>query len=384
VKLAFVVQRYGEAIAGGSEAHCRHLARQLSARHDITVLTTCATDYVTWDNALPPGGSADGPVRVIRFPVARPRHLARFAEISDRVFESPASREDETAWFRENGPDVPALLDHLRQDGTQYDLVFFWTFRYAPSFFGLPLVADRAVLVPTAEEDAAIELAVLQDYFALPAGFLFLTPEEQALVSSRAGRRPAISAVVGMGLDPAPPAAPAPDMPTPYLLYLGRVDRNKGCDTLFEYFTDYATTRTDVTLVLAGPAKMIVPTHPRIVSLGYVSDQTRHALLGGAAALVVPSPYESLSIVLLEAWNHGVAALVNGNCAVLDGQVRRANGGVAYRSSREFAAALDYLLGHDDQRRALGAQGLAYIERDYRWPTVVARLEALIDQLRTR
>ena len=51
VKLAFVVQRYGADIAGGSEAHCRELAERLSPRHDITVLTTCARDYVTWENA---------------------------------------------------------------------------------------------------------------------------------------------------------------------------------------------------------------------------------------------------------------------------------------------------------------------------------------------
>src|SRR6187397_1308998 len=51
VKLAFVVQRYGDQIAGGSEAHCRELARRLAPTHDVTVLTTCATDYVTWANS---------------------------------------------------------------------------------------------------------------------------------------------------------------------------------------------------------------------------------------------------------------------------------------------------------------------------------------------
>ncbi len=381
MRLAFVVQRYGEAIAGGSEAHCRLLAERLSFRHDITVLTTCATDYVSWANATPAGETAEGGVRVLRFPVAQSRALKRFADISDVVFAGHASVEDEISWFRENGPDAPGLIEHLRAHGREYDLVLFWTFRYAPSFFGLPLVADRAVLVPTAEEDGAIALSVLREFFSLPAGYLFLTPEEQALVSSRAERAPAFAAVIGMGLDPAPPASGAalpPEVRGRYVLYLGRIDRNKGCHTLFEYFEEYAATRPDVSLVLAGPTKMIVPTHSRIVSLGYVSDDVRDAVLTGAEALIVPSPYESLSIVVLEAWNHGVPALVNGHCAVLSGQVHRANGGLAYRSAREFNAALDYLLDHPEERLALGTQGLAYVDQEYRWPTVIARVESLL------
>ena len=134
-------------------------------------------------------------------------------------------------------------------------------------------------------------------------------------------------------------------------------------------------------LVLAGPAKLQVPAHPRIRALGYVSDEVRSALLTHARALVVPSRYESLSIVLLEAWNHAVPALVNAHCRVLAGQVTRANGGLYYRSSAEFAEALSYLLTHDDERQTLGRQGLAYVEREYRWPTVLERVEGLLARL---
>ncbi len=48
-----------------------------------------------------------------------------------------------------------------------------------------------------------------------------------------------------------------------------------------------------------------------------------------ASVLLVPSPFESLSLVLLEAWNHAVPALVNGRCSVLKGQARRANGALS-------------------------------------------------------
>jgi glycosyltransferase involved in cell wall biosynthesis len=393
VKLACVVQRYGTSIAGGSEAHCRELAEKLAVHHDVTVLTTTATDYVSWANALPAGEARERNVRVLRFPVAHRRRMTRFADLSASVFDAGSHADPglEREWFRENGPEVPELLIHLQQHGASFDLVLFWTFRYAPSFFGLPLVADRAVLVPTAEDEPSVDLSVLTTYFNTPAGFLFLTSEEQQLVSDRAGRELAPAAVIGIGLDPVPPAADrlalaALDLPARFVLYLGRVDRNKGCSTLFEYFEAFANERggTAPMLVLAGPTKMRVPAHPKIRALGYVSDDVRHALLSHAEVLIVPSPYESLSIALLEGWNRGTPALVNGRCAVLEGQVRRANGGLFYRTSRQFSAALDYLLMQEADRRAFGAQGLAYVEREYRWPVVLQRVEQLLATVRER
>ena len=389
MKLAFVVQRYGAGIAGGSEAHCRQIAERLSSRHDITVLTTTATDYVTWANALPAGERIERGVRVMRFPVARERRLKLFADVSDEVFSAAAPPEREEAWFRENGPESPALLDYLRAHGDEFDLVLFWAFRYFPSYFGVPLVADRAVLVPTAEEDQAIDLRVLEAFFQTPAGYLFLTPEEQALVSQRAGQLLTPSATIGIGLEPAttPPSRALVDaagINEPYVLYLGRVDRNKGCETLIDYFREYADEGGAGTLVLAGPQKLRVPEHPSIRALGYVSDELRDALLVHAQALVVPSPYESLSIVLLEAWNHGVPALVNARCKVLAGQVRRANGGLHYRTSREFGEALRYLLSNGPARQAFGQQALAYVEREYRWPIVLERIERLLEDVKLR
>ena len=395
MKLAFVVQRYGADIAGGSEAHCRELAQRLTSLRDpqgrpafeITVLTTCARDYVTWANSYPPGESQDGGVRVIRFAVARPRDLKAFADLSDEVFDgAPYARQVE--WFRVNGPDSPALLEHLSAAGSTYDLVLFWTFRYATSYFGLPRVADRAILVPTAEDDPAVRLDVLGEFFRQPAGYVFLTPEEETLVSIQAGRRLTPSATIGIGLESvsSPPLdhVRAAGIIGDYVLYLGRVDRNKGCHTMLEYFTAYAAAEEAPTLVLAGPAKLQIPSHPKVRALGYVSNELREALLAYACALIVPSRYESLSIVLLEAWNHGVPALVNAECKVLDGQVRRASGGLSYRSSAEFHESLGFLMTHRAVREQLGRQGLAYVEREYRWPTVLARVEKLLKKVMER
>jgi glycosyltransferase involved in cell wall biosynthesis len=384
MRLACVVHRFGADIAGGSEGHCRQIAQHLAAAHDVTVVTTCAHDHITWRNHYPAGESREGALRVLRFPVARERHMQRFLALNDLIAADRATPDEQEQWFRENGPDAPALFEHLRRHGGDYDRILFWSYRYADTYFGLPLVADRAVLVPTAEEDPLIRVDILDSFFAQPRAFIYLTPEEQALVGARAAAgKPA--AVVGSGLDPASTAADLSRLDRfalsdPFVLYLGRIDPNKGCKTLIRNFLRYVEQGRTVQLVMAGPASMPVPEHPLIRPLGFVDEGVRDALLSRARALIMPSPFESLSMVLLEAWNRRLPALVNARCKVLRGQVERANGGLHYGNTTEFIAALDYLLDHEQEARTLGQQGLAYVEREYRWPTVIAKIEQLLGE----
>jgi glycosyltransferase involved in cell wall biosynthesis len=388
MKLACVIHRFGDDIAGGSEAHCRHVAEHLATAHDVTILTTCARDHISWSNEYPPGERSFGRLRILRFPVARQRSLHRFFEASELAFSGTASDVDQERWFRENGPDTPGLLDHLRTEGGSYDCVLFWAFRYAVVYFGLPLVSDRSILVPTAEDDPVIRMAVVERFFSLPAGYVFLTPEEQALVGIRmAAPRP--SCIIGSGLDPAP-SRPRVDLESlairaPFVLYLGRIDPNKGCGDLVRHFVRFASRHPGATqLVMAGPANMPVPDHPDIRMLGFVDAATRDALLSQAAVLMMPSRFESLSLVLLEAWNHARPALVNGHCAVLKGQALRSDGALYYRNYDEFEHTLSLLLAQPDLAATLGAQGLAYVEREYRWPHVMAVLDALLSDVKAR
>jgi glycosyltransferase involved in cell wall biosynthesis len=193
--------------------------------------------------------------------------------------------------------------------------------------------------------------------------------------------------VIGTGLEPAGAtgagALDALHLPDPFIVYVGRVDRNKGSETLVRQFARYvAEEGRDVTLVLAGPVHVALPEHPRVRVLGFVSNDVRDALFERARLLVMPSPYESLCIALLEGWNRGLPALVNARCSVLKGQVHRAEGGLHYGTYREFAAALSWLLDHPDEARQFGRQGQAYVEAEYRWPTVMGRVEQLLAELR--
>ncbi len=199
--------------------------------------------------------------------------------------------------------------------------------------------------------------------------------------------------VIGAGLDPAVPPGPRSSLDAsvgsdPYLLYLGRVDRNKGCDRLFALYAEYLADEAErngaspLPLVLAGPAMLPVPDHPRIRALGEVDAGTRDTLLSHARALVMPSPFESLSLVVLEAWNRGTPVIVNGRCRPLKGQVTRANGGVYYDLPGEFVEAVRLMAGNPALARSFGRQGLEYVDRAYRWEGVMKGVESVLESTR--
>jgi glycosyltransferase involved in cell wall biosynthesis len=384
MKLAFVIQRYGLEVNGGAELHCRWLAERLAQKHEVEVFTTCALDYLEWRNHFKPGTERIGGIPVHRFPVRRKRVAREFASLCNVVFYESHSREEEEAWVRSNGPDAPALVKAVAAARGRFDFFLFYCFRYYPSYFGLPTVEDRAILVPTAEEDPAVHLGIYRSFFRRPRGIVSLTPAEQALVEDAADNREVPSTVIGSGLN-LPDPDPSFDfrakysLTRPFVLYVGRIDKNKGCVTLFAYWKKFLEeTGKDVDLVLAGKPVISVPEDPRIRFLGFITEEEKVAALRECALLVMPSPYESLSVITLEAWKMGVPVLANARCRVLMGQCLRSNGGLFYQGYAEFAEALDLLLERPDVRRALGAQGQAYVNSEYAWERVEQKVEDLL------
>ena len=387
MRLCFVIQRYGLEVAGGSELHCRWLATRLARHHQVEVATTCALDYIEWKNHYPPGVSQVDGIAVTRYPVARPRSQARFSQIQDLVFRAEHSLDDEREWVEENGPQSPELVKSLRSR-RRVDFFIFYSYRYYQTFFGLPTVADRAVLVPTAEEDPAIGLPIFADLFRAPRGIIYLTPEERSLVQGVSGNTSVPEVVVGSGINLAEgwekvDARTRFDLPERYLLYVGRIDRNKGADRLFTYYRRLADEWPDLPpLLLVGTTVLEIPNHPKIRHLGYLSEQEKFALLSRCEALIMPSAFESLSVIVLEAWAMGRPVLVNAACKVLEGQCVRSRGGLFYRGYSEFGEALRRLAESPDLRFRLGASGQAYVRREYDWDLVESRTNAFLESLR--
>jgi glycosyltransferase involved in cell wall biosynthesis len=387
VKLAVVVQRYGSDIGGGSELHARYIAEHLAAHADVRVLTTCARDYVTWRNEYPPGEGRVNGIAVERFPVARQRDPRDFARRSAFVFQHEHSVQDELAWLESQGPVSPRLLARVERARDEFDFVVAFSLRYHTAFHATRLSPGRAVLVPTTERDPALGLGILGPALRSARAIMFNSPEERATLEAVAATRAVPGVTVGVGSHV--PAAPQADrarrrfgLAGPFIVYVGRIDVNKGCEELFDYFTRFsARTERMLDLVLIGTPVMPIPEHQRIRHLGYVSDEDKFDVIAGADALVMPSPFESLSMAALEAWALGRPVLANGRCDVLAGQCLRSNAGLYYMNGREFEAMLEALLDDHEVSTRMGENGRAFYAANYAWPVIEGKYLSMFERL---
>jgi glycosyltransferase involved in cell wall biosynthesis len=431
VKLAFIIQRYGAEVLGGSEQLCRLLAERLALNHDVEVLTTCARDYVTWKNEYPEGADRIRGVTVRRFANAATRDIESFNRMSDWIFNNPHSRADELEWLKQQGPWCPALIEHLKRQQNQYDVLIFFTYLYAPTVLGLEVVPSRSVLVSTAHDEPAIRLGIFKDVFSKPAALCYLTESERQFVQEEFRDRPLLEEVTGVGIEiprhspyprmPSPvepaegedesPAAPedpaataedevaTKDYPShlmergvvfrrrhrlygPLALYGGRIDPGKGCEELLEYFSAYVGQGGEATLALMGVKLMSLPEEPYIRFAGLLTDRERLEALEAATVVICPSPYESLSLLALEALAAGTPILVNARSAVLVEHCVRSNGGLYYADGDEFVECLTLLMRDPRLRAALGRNGREYIKRNYRWDVVLGKYERIFAKVR--
>ena len=386
MRLAVVVQRYGAELNGGAELHARYVAEHLARHAEVEVLTTCATDYITWRNELDPGVEPVNGIPVRRFPVSRERNVKDFGRRSAQVFEAPHSVAAELAWLRSEGPTSPSLINHLRRQGDAYDYCLFFSYRYYHAYHGIRVAGSRAVLVPTAERDPALGLRIFGGSFRGVRAVMYNSYEERALIRAVAHNEAIPGVVVGIGSEVPAHAEPqrfrqATGIEGPVLIYVGRIDENKGCRELFDFFQRYARVSPHLTLVLIGSPVMPIPRHSRIRHLGYVTDQEKFDAMAAADLLVMPSQYESLSMVTLEAWALGRPVLANGRCDVLCGQCIRSNAGLYYESYEEFAEALHSVVSNSTLRNALGMNGQAYFNAHYTWPVIERKYLNMLDRL---
>jgi glycosyltransferase involved in cell wall biosynthesis len=388
VKVAIVVQRYGQGINGGAELHARYVAERLARHGEVDVVTTCASDYVTWRNEFPPGVETVNGISVRRFRVKHERDPQVFAKRSERVFRQRHSLGDELDWLDAEGPTSPALVDYIAKHAAAYDYCLFFSYRYYHAYYGARAAASRAILVPTAERDATIGLSIFQPLFRSVRAVMYNSPEEQAMIHAVSGNQQVPGVVVGIGSD-VPNSPQAARFRQKYKIrgsfavYVGRVDQNKGCTELFEFFQGYLKDPAGkLSLILIGTSLLPVPEHPRIRHLGFLSDTDKFDAMAAADLLIMPSYYESLSMVALEAWALGRPVLANGKCEVLKGQCIRSNAGLYYETFGEFVGALEAIEQNRWLSGTLGRNGRQFFRDQYDWPVIERKYLEMFDRLK--
>ena len=372
-RVAFVVQRYGEGIDGGSETLCRAVAERMSATAEVEVLTTTAVDYLTWKNELPVGETVQRGVRVRRFPVASRRRVRSFGRLSERLYRTAHTLEEEIEWMIRQGPRTPELLAHLKESRRRFDAFVFFTYLYYPTYFGLPLVAGNSVLVPTLHDEPPARFDIFRGLFSATRTFVWNAPEERELARDLFGIE-AEGEVAGVGVEIASPPRDGEFRRRhglgEFVLYVGRLDVWKGIPELLEFFSRYRAAKApDLTLVLVGKVHMPFPRLAGVKALGYVSEQEKLEAFADAVSTVQPSPFESLSLVMLESWKLGTPVVANARSAVVAGQCARSGGGLTYSSYEEFAAALDRVRSAEGRR--LGEEGRRFVDAECSWERIL-------------
>ena len=367
VKLAVVVQRYGADINGGAELHARYIAERLVAprggrgRHDLRARLRHLAE-----RAGPPASSRSTASRVRRFPVAHERTSGRLRPaVAPRLRAARTRSPTSSRWLDSEGPASPALVDHLVAPARRPRL------RRPLQLSLLPRVARArggcrrrrsSCRPPSAIRRSACRSSARCS--AACAAVMYNSHEERAMIQAAAGnaavpgrRRRRRLGRAGADRPGAVPRASS-SIQRPFAIYIGRIDENKGCGELFSLLP---ALRRDVP-ARPRPRARRQRDHrrsrsiPRIHHLGFLDDRDKFDALAASDLLIMPSYFESLSMVALEAWALGRPVLANGRCDVLKGQCIRSNAGLYYESYEEFVETLYSLESNGPLQRAARAE----------------------------
>jgi glycosyltransferase involved in cell wall biosynthesis len=391
VKIAYVVPRYGTEIRGGAETGARMFAEHLVADrgHEVEVITTCALNALTWRDELPEGTESVNGVTVRRIGSEAGR-AEGFHPLSGQLLADPehAGTDDMERWVDLQGPRSPALLNAVA--ACDADVIAFYPYLYYPTIRGLPLVRERAIMHPAAHEEPALHLGVFDELFDQCRGFVFQTRSERRLVTERFNVATTPQVLVGLGVEEVAGSADAARATfglgdSPYLLCIGRVDDKKGTGILWRFFHTYKERHPGpLRLVLVGQVVDPPDQTDDVVVTGMIDDSDKWGLLRGALALVSPSPFEAFSITVVEAMTAGAPVIVNAVCGATREHCERSGAGMWFDGFAEFEAVVERMRGDEVLHQTMCSNGRRYVEGNYRWPVILERYCAFLEEFTGR
>lgn len=382
-RVAVVVQRCHESIVGGSEALAWQYSTLLrDAGYEVDVLSTTAVDAAYWTNVLPEGLEVREGVNVRRFHVDigyspyRTEIFTRMLQDFERFGAGRRRGAGGTAkhipWslplqeelIRRIGPYSESLALYLREHWSDYRSIIVVTYLYPTAYFALQEIPrGRALFAPTLHNEQPAYLSAYGHAARRAHAMVWLTDAERRLGKDIWGELP--GTVVAMAID-ALPREPE-RRGAPYLLYSGRIDPNKGCRELFDFYARYKEEHpSELRLVLTGKDDISIPDRPDVDFLGFVSAEEKFRLMAGAEVYLMPSAKESFSIVTLEAMAQRTPVLVNAASDVLADHARESGAGLVFDGYESFSAGLSRMLaGGGAEAQVMGEAGRAYVLSRY-------------------
>lgn len=186
-----------------------------------------------------------------------------------------------------------------------------------------------------------------------------------------------------------PAAMPDPGGPAaegPYFLFVGRLVRLKGLQTLISVFRRHERAR----LLVAGTGpyeatlRELAAGSPNIVFLGHQSGERLRRLYADAVALIVPSLwYEVFGIVIIEAFAQHTPAIVR-SIGGMPQIIEESGGGLVYETEAELAEAMDRMLTEPALRKTLGGRGYEAARQLWSAETHITRYLGLIEEAAAR
>lgn len=179
------------------------------------------------------------------------------------------------------------------------------------------------------------------------------------------------------GLPPPPPAERLPDLPPGFLLFVGRLRIRKGVEVLLTALDLLRLQGVAAPLVIAGDGEHRAALEAAAARRGLDASAVRflgradaarvRALLAAARALVVPSTYEGMPLVILEAMAAGLPVIASRVSGIPEVVVDGETGWLVPPEDPEaLAAALAELLADPGEARRRGVVGKRRVDELYR------------------
>lgn len=400
-KIALIVPRYGELAAGRVPDTAYRLAHKLKAFYSVTVLTSTAKDYDSWESYYEEGECEDDGITVIRFNTTQTRNIEKFERHDAfRTKIGPLGGLFDKKLILEQGPVVRGLAAFVRDHLEEFDRFVYLTYRYFPTAAVYSYTAGKSVIIPLtsgSSDENYLKRGIYKNLLKSAERIIYTDNPEKEMIES-AINPPYPKASIGVTGFEIPSYAVDPEkraelvaefrekygIKEDYILYTGQVSKERGCDDMFECFGRFREKVPDSKLKLCvigkTDADIALPADIGAYYPGFVSEKERIAAIAGARFIWITADSEADLKVFITGLMLGVPGFVDQDCRRVFEEGIRSEAAFYYVYDVECIDKLkdmETISGREYAR--MSVSGRFYAEDHYGWDAVLTRMRNTIE-----